>query len=204
MIETLAVIIMNKLLESTNHTAGIRKVKPTWILLKQETVSGSGISWAICKSAPHPKQITTSAPHHSVFYRPDALPVAQPTASKHWRDRELIIQETYTYLRSNSNLFYLDKSCHIIVIKYQFSKNSVLKNLTNTTLTAIITLLPSRGVKYCNKCVCMSVYLSLLYLKSTRLNFTNFMCMLPITMAQSSFDDNAIHCILPVLHIMPT
>ena len=25
------------------------KVKPIWILLKQETVSGSGISWAICK-----------------------------------------------------------------------------------------------------------------------------------------------------------
>ena len=29
--------------------------------------------------------ITTPAPHHSVFYRPDALPAAQPTASKHWR-----------------------------------------------------------------------------------------------------------------------
>ena len=29
-----------------------RKVKPLWILLKQQTVSGSGISWAICKSAP--------------------------------------------------------------------------------------------------------------------------------------------------------
>ena len=29
--------------------AGTRKVKPIWILLKQETVSG--ISWAICKSA---------------------------------------------------------------------------------------------------------------------------------------------------------
>jgi len=28
---------------------------------------------------------TTPAPHHSVFYRPDALPAAQPTASKHWR-----------------------------------------------------------------------------------------------------------------------
>ena len=24
-------------------------------------------------------------PHHSVFYRPDAVPAAQPTASKHWR-----------------------------------------------------------------------------------------------------------------------
>jgi len=36
-----------------------RKVKPIWILLKQETVSGSGISWAICKPAPHSRQITT-------------------------------------------------------------------------------------------------------------------------------------------------
>ena len=38
--------------------AGTRKVKPIWILLKQETVSGSGISWAICKSAPHSRQTT--------------------------------------------------------------------------------------------------------------------------------------------------
>ena len=28
--------------------AGTRKVKPIWILQKQEAVSGSGISWAIC------------------------------------------------------------------------------------------------------------------------------------------------------------
>ena len=65
--------------------AGKRKVNPIWILLKQEIVSGSGISWAICKSAHRSRQITTPAPHHSVFYRPDALPAAQPTASKHWR-----------------------------------------------------------------------------------------------------------------------
>ena len=46
----------------------------------------SGISWAICKSAPHSRQISMPVPHHSVFYRPDlALPAAQPTASKHWR-----------------------------------------------------------------------------------------------------------------------
>jgi len=65
--------------------AGTRKVKPIWISLKQETVSGSAISWVICQSAPRSRQITTPAPHHSVFYRPDALPTAQPTASKHWR-----------------------------------------------------------------------------------------------------------------------
>jgi len=46
--------------------ASTRKVKPIWILLKQETVSSSGISWDICKSAPRSRQITTPAPHHSV------------------------------------------------------------------------------------------------------------------------------------------
>ena len=66
-------------------SAGTRKVKPIWISLKQETVSGSGIRWAICKSAPRSRHITIPAPHHSVFYRPDALPAAQPTVSKHWR-----------------------------------------------------------------------------------------------------------------------
>ena len=72
--------------------AGTRKEKPIWILLKQETVSGSGsgsgIRWAICKSAPRSSQITKPVPHHSVFYRLDALPVAQPTAWKHWRHRK--------------------------------------------------------------------------------------------------------------------
>jgi len=32
--------------------AGTRKVEPICILLKQETVSGSAVSWTICKSAP--------------------------------------------------------------------------------------------------------------------------------------------------------
>ena len=68
--------------------ASTRKVKPIWILLKQETVSGSGISWAICKSASRSRQISMPAPHHSVFYRQDALPDAQPTASKHWREKQ--------------------------------------------------------------------------------------------------------------------
>jgi len=33
-----------------------RKVKTNLDLLEQEIVSGSGICWAICKSAPHPRQ----------------------------------------------------------------------------------------------------------------------------------------------------
>jgi len=58
-----------------------RKVKPIWILLKQETVIGSGISCLICKSAPYSRQITTQAYHYSVFDQLDAISAAQSTAS---------------------------------------------------------------------------------------------------------------------------
>jgi len=40
-----------------------------------EEVSGSGISWVVCKSVPHPS-------HYSVSYRLKSLPAVQPTASK--------------------------------------------------------------------------------------------------------------------------
>ena len=40
-----------------------RKVKTNLDLLEQETVSGSGICWAICMSAPHPRQ-----PHQHQFF----------------------------------------------------------------------------------------------------------------------------------------
>jgi len=73
--------LISELIDRHTH----QKCKPIWILLKQESVSGSGISWAICKSAPRSRQITTPAPRRSVFYKPGALPAAQPTASKHWR-----------------------------------------------------------------------------------------------------------------------
>ena len=41
-------------------------------------MSGSGISWSICKSAPRPKHKTMPESHHSVFYRPDALTASLP------------------------------------------------------------------------------------------------------------------------------
>ena len=75
----------NSPLSGTTRVRRYQKGKTIWIFLEQETVSGSGISWAVCKSAPRSRQISMPAPHHSVVYRPDALPAAQPTASKHWR-----------------------------------------------------------------------------------------------------------------------
>ena len=46
------------------HLSGTTRVqvKPIWTLLKQETMSGSGIRWAICKSAPRSRQIPHQHP----------------------------------------------------------------------------------------------------------------------------------------------
>ena len=53
-----------------------QKGKTNLYLLKQETVSGSGISWATCQSAPCPRQITIPAPPQA-----GCLPAAQLAAS---------------------------------------------------------------------------------------------------------------------------
>jgi len=76
--------MFNGLFSGTTWVSRHQKGKPFWILLKQEMMGGSGISWAICKSfAPHSRHITMPVPHHSIFYGPDALPDAQPTVPKH-------------------------------------------------------------------------------------------------------------------------
>ena len=66
---------------------------PPYPFLGAPMVSGSGISLATCKSAPCSRQITTPSPHHSVFYRPYAIPAAQPTASKHRRHPVYLLQK---------------------------------------------------------------------------------------------------------------
>jgi len=58
-----------------------QKGKTNLILLKQETVSGSGISWAMCKPAPRSRQITMPAPHHSKSFLQAGCPSCRPTNS---------------------------------------------------------------------------------------------------------------------------
>jgi len=118
--------------------AGTRKVKPLWILLKQETVSGSGISWAICKSAPRSSQITTPAAHHSVFYRPDALPATQPTESKHWSELLTCICPSWCH-------------CHSL------SLASIKSRLVLPFWYQLTWVVPEKGLS--NGCVCVLVIL---------------------------------------------
>ena len=60
--------MFNGRLSRTTQVSWYQKgAKTIWKLLKQETVSDSGISWAVCKSAPRSRQITMPARHHSAF-----------------------------------------------------------------------------------------------------------------------------------------
>jgi len=74
----------------------------------------SGIRWAICNSALRSRQITTPEPHRSVFYRLDALPAAQPTVSKHWR--QLINFSKITYLHWTYNYVITSCYCYLLII----------------------------------------------------------------------------------------
>jgi len=48
--------------------------------------TGGGDNW-IYKSCKAPVKSSSPTSQHPVFYRPDALPVTQPTVSKHWREK---------------------------------------------------------------------------------------------------------------------
>ena len=107
-------------------------------------MSGNGISWAICKSAPHTRQTTMPAPHHSVFYSPDALPAAQPTASKHWRQaknnwwkRQVHLQAVGAQLSDEGNVWWCRDGGVVIVQVVQVSTTDD-QLLTFELITVII------------------------------------------------------------------
>ena len=70
----------NGRLSGTTRVSRYQKGKPIWILLKQETVSGNGISWAVCKSAPRSGQTTMPALHHLVIT--DRMPFLPPNQQR--------------------------------------------------------------------------------------------------------------------------
>jgi len=72
----------NGLFSRTTWVSWYQKGKPIWILLEQETVSGSGISWVICKSAPRSRQITTARQYPTaLFFLQARCPSCRPTNS---------------------------------------------------------------------------------------------------------------------------
>ena len=84
--------------------AGTRKVKPIWILLKQQTVSGSGISWTIYKSAPCSRQITCQHPTTQFFT--GRVPLLLP-------NQQCQSTEGNAVRRTSGKLFTSDQTYHL-------------------------------------------------------------------------------------------
>jgi len=102
--------------------AGTRKVKPG--RSNQSGFTGARDSeWQWHQlghtqiSLPRPIEITTPAPHHSVFYRPDDLPSSQPTASKHCKQQNKQGLNSRA-LNCQFNAIPIASSCHSYLWSY--------------------------------------------------------------------------------------
>jgi len=84
--------LFNGPLSWTTQVSQYQKGKTNLDLLKQETVSGSGISWAKCKSAPRHRQKTTSPLSFFTGRTPFLLPNQQH--KRHWSTVQAGLQKS--------------------------------------------------------------------------------------------------------------
>ena len=90
-----------------------------------------------CKSAPCCRQAATPAPHHSVFYTPDALPAAQSTASKHWRQ----LPPMFKYINKwSSNVCNIDYFFAMLLRMFLLHKSRINLESTRYALDIIVTV----------------------------------------------------------------
>ena len=80
----------------TTQVSWYQKGKTNTVFLKQETVSGSGISWAICKSAFRSRQITMPVPYHSSLT--DRMPFLPPNQQRQSTEGKIHIVHIVVYI----------------------------------------------------------------------------------------------------------
>jgi len=148
-------ILSGTTLLSRHQTAKTRKVKPISIYWSK-MMSGSGISSAIWKSAHWPGHTPPLS-----FYRPIAIPAAQPAASKHWRQ--------FQRYQKGKRFWSLMKQ---EIMQWQFHQLdymqiiSTLLRTDNHASTALLTFFicqmlfqsPSQQCQSCSLCVILNAY----------------------------------------------
>jgi len=66
----------------------------------------------ICISLQRDNHTNSPTPHHSIFYRLDALPGGQPTVSKHWRQGQCYINYTKSQPQASQRMHHLGMHVH--------------------------------------------------------------------------------------------
>ena len=91
-------------------------------------MSGSGISWAICKSAPSSRQTTTPAPHHSFFTgrMPFLLPNQQCQSTEGNGTLHLLVQYTTNVIQN-----------HVCINELACITGSNIVTLTNCRMSSL-------------------------------------------------------------------
>jgi len=72
----------------------------SFIGAKDNGIDGDNWSYKSCKA---PVKSSPSTNQHPAFYRPDDLPIAQPTVSKHWREKGLIESSAMSQIMTASS-----------------------------------------------------------------------------------------------------
>jgi len=109
------------ILSGTTWVSRHQKGKTNLDLLEQEIVSGSGINWAVCKSAPWPRHITMPASHHSDFT--GWMPFLLPNKQRQSTENNTSIGLTQSNVNRFSNFFHQTCSHHLGFSKIFYSKS---------------------------------------------------------------------------------
>ena len=152
-------------------------------------MSGIGIIRAICKSASSSRQKTSPAPHHSVPYRPDALPAAQPTnTSKHWRPNTTKHNQTTQKQNSGLGRFQIFARLPITTAKFtnfQDCRRSAAKerirwkwtdNIVWYIFSTKIWSIPAVNTQICKQLCQVHSYCSTATVSSTLPRWTQLLC----------------------------
>ena len=127
---------------------------------KDDGSGGENWSYKLCRA---PVKSSTPTNQHPVFYRPDALPVTQPTASKHLREKCVDNNNKYKSTRSLNvtksqlNRTFL-KVLHNIMFVFEIFTTQTAAKLFVVRMTQLMRF----QFKYCTKTLCaLTTYIRL-------------------------------------------
>ena len=109
-------------LSGTTRVSRYQKGKTNLDFTEARDSGGSGISWAICKSAPRSRQITTPTSHHSIFTgRMPFLPPNQQRQSTEGKDncREMGLRLLKRRCRGNQLFLFNPHLVFLVALYFQ-------------------------------------------------------------------------------------
>jgi len=127
-----------------------------------EVVSGDNWSYKTCKA---PVKSPPSTNQHPTFCRPDALPVAQPIMSEHWRVKSLILDLSVGLVYALTRPVQYDK-----IRRNKKKTTNKIESINNNFF------FDTQSKKTAAGCVCICIVFATLYIGYIVLLYRHFNC----------------------------